>query len=121
MDTQLQEPITTKDLVEKPNLIEQDDRPRDDARSMPLFAPNEAQDFRARWEKIQIGFVDEPRTSVQHADELVASVIQRLAQVFADERNKLESGWGKGDSVSTEDLRMALRRYRSLFDRLLSV
>ena len=52
--------------------------------------------------------MDEPKTSVQHADELVASVIQRLAQVFADERNKLEDGWGKGDSVSTEDLRMAL-------------
>jgi len=120
MDTQLEEPITTKDLVERHDLVEKDGRAVE-GKSLPLFASGEAQDFRTRWEKIQIGFVDEPRTSVQHADELVASVMQRLAQVFADERSKLEDGWGKGDGVSTEDLRMALRRYRSLFDRLLSV
>src|SRR5262249_39635989 len=87
----------------------------------PLFTNEEAQGFRNRWEKTQIGFVDEPRKSVEQADELVAAVIKRLAEVFADERNKLEHEWDKGDSVSTEDLRLALRRYRSFFDRLLSV
>lgn len=87
----------------------------------PLFAATEAETFRSRWEKIQIGFVDEPKKSVEQADELVAAVIKRLAEVFADERNKLEHEWDKGDSVSTEDLRVALRRYRSFFDRLLSV
>ena len=87
----------------------------------PLFAPNDTQDFRSRWEKIQIGFVDEPRKSVEHADELVASAIKRLAEVFAGERQKLEAEWDKNDNVSTEDLRVALRRYRSFFDRLLSV
>ena len=70
---------------------------------------------------LQAGFVDEPRSSVEKADQLVASVIQKLAQVFADERSKLESNWSKGGEVSTEDLRQALRRYRSFFDRLLSV
>jgi hypothetical protein len=90
--------------------------------SVPLFAGNEAQDFRSRWEKIQIGFVDEPRAAVHQADELVASAIKRLAEVFAAERNKLEAEWDKTDNVvSTEDLRVALRRYRSFFDRLLSV
>jgi hypothetical protein len=89
--------------------------------NLPLFAQNDAQDFRTRWEKIQIGFVDEPRQAVEHADELVASVIKRLAEVFAAERQKLESEWDKTDNVSTEDLRVALRRYRSFFDRLLSV
>lgn len=88
---------------------------------MPLFASNEAQDFRSRWEKIQIGFVDEPRKSVEQADELVASAIKRLAEVFASERSKMEGEWDKTDNVSTEDLRLALRRYRSFFDRLLSV
>ncbi|SRR5258708_40036955 len=88
---------------------------------MSLFTPDEAQGFRSRWEKTQIGFVDEPRKSVEQADELVAAVIKRLAEVFADERGKLEREWGKGDNVSTEDLRVALRRYRSFFDRLLSV
>ena len=89
--------------------------------NVPLFAQNDAQDFRARWEKIQIGFVDEPRKAVEQADELVASAIKRLAEVFAAERNKLEGEWDKSDNVSTEDLRIALRRYRSFFDRLLSV
>ena len=115
MEIQVSEPLSTQDLVEK------EARSAQDAGNLPLFAASESQEFRARWEKIQIGFVDEPRTSVEHADQLVAAVIQRLTQVFADERNKLENSWGKGDSVSTEDLRMALRRYRSLFDRLLTV
>jgi hypothetical protein len=65
--------------------------------------------------------VDEPKPSVERADQLVASVILKLAQVFAEERSKLESNWSKGGEVSTEDLRQALRRYRSFFDRLLSV
>ena len=89
--------------------------------NLPLFAQNDTQDFRARWEKIQIGFVDEPPKAVQQADELVASAIKRLAEVFATERQKLEAEWDKTDNVSTEDLRVALRRYRSFFDRLLSV
>ena len=87
----------------------------------PLFAANDTQDFRSRWEKIQIGFVDEPRKAVEQADELVASAIKRLAEVFASERQKLEAEWDKNDNVSTEELRVALRRYRSFFDRLLSV
>ena len=89
--------------------------------SVPLFAQNDAQEFRTRWEKIQIGLVDEPRKAVEQADELVASAIKRLAEVFATERHKLEAEWDKTDNVSTEDLRIALRRYRSFFDRLLSV
>lgn len=89
--------------------------------NLPLFAQNDTQDFRSRWEKIQIGFVDEPRKAVEQADELVASAIKRLAEVFAAERQNLEAEWDKTDSVSTEELRVALRRYRSFFDRLLSV
>ena len=87
----------------------------------PLFAANDAQDFRSRWERIQTGFVDEPRKAVEQADELVANAIKRLAEVFAGERQKLEAEWDKNDNVSTEDLRVALRRYRSFFGRLLSV
>jgi hypothetical protein len=89
--------------------------------NLPLFEQNDTLDFRSRWEKVQIGFVDEPRKAVEQADELVASAIKRLADVFAVERLKLESEWGKTDNVSTEDLRIALRRYRSFFGRLLSV
>jgi hypothetical protein len=88
---------------------------------LTLFPENEANDFRTRWTDIQTGFVDEPRRSVEQADALVADVIKRLANSFAEERSKLEGQWGRGDDVSTEDLRIALRRYRSFFDRLLSV
>jgi hypothetical protein len=87
----------------------------------PLFSAEEAGQFRSRWDAIQVGFVDEPRRSVEQADELVASTIKRLAQVFADERTKLEQQWSRGDQVSTEDLRLALQRYRSFFGRLLSI
>lgn len=86
-----------------------------------LFAGEEAQTFRSRWEKIQIGFVDEPKVAVKQADELVADVIRRLAEVFAGERQRLEHDWDRGDDISTEDLRVALRKYRSFFDRLLAV
>jgi hypothetical protein len=93
----------------------------DEDRSTPLFAGNESDDFRHRWTDIQAGFVDEPRKAVENADALVASAIKRLAEIFAQERSTLESQWAQGNDVSTEDLRVALRRYRSFFDRLLSV
>ena len=86
-----------------------------------LFPEKEANDFRTRWTDIQTRFVDEPRRSVEQADALVAEVVKRLANSFSEERSKLEGQWGRGDDVSTEDLRVALRRYRSFFDRLLNV
>jgi hypothetical protein len=92
-----------------------------DEQAAPLFSPEEAKKFRARWDTIQGGFVDEPRRAVEQADSLVAGTMKRLAEMFADERAKLEGQWDRGDSVSTENLRLALRRYRSFFGRLLSV
>ena len=91
------------------------------AKPMPLFAESEMADFRSQWSKVQIGFVDEPRQTVAEADKLVASVMQRLAEGFANERSGLEKQWESGDNVSTEDLRLALQRYRSFFDRLLKL
>lgn len=90
-------------------------------KSTPLFPENEATTFRNRWTEIQAAFVDEPRRAVEQGDALVADVIKRVAGSFADERSKLEGQWGRGDNVSTEDLRVALQRYRAFFDRLLSV
>jgi hypothetical protein len=87
----------------------------------PLFPSGEVEGFRTRWTEVQTGFVDEPRSAVEQADGLVAEMMKRLAQVFADERGKLEEQWSRGDDISTEDLRQALRRYRSFMDRLLSV
>ena len=96
------------------------DRPDTEARAA-LFADHESQDFQGRWSDIQASFVDEPRRAVEQADSLVAEVMQRLAQVFADERSKLERQWSSGEDTDTEALRQALRRYRSFFDRLLSL
>jgi len=91
------------------------------AGSTPLFPGEELEGLRARWKEIQTAFVDEPRKAVEQADGLVASAMKRLAEVFADERSRLEQQWDRGDNVSTEALRVALQRYRSFFDRLLSV
>ena len=89
--------------------------------SEPLFPGEELQGLRTRWKEIQTAFVDEPRKAVEQADSLVASAMKRLAEVFAEERSGLEKQWDRGESVSTEDLRVALQRYRAFFDRLLSV
>jgi hypothetical protein len=87
-----------------------------------LFTPDVASGFRSRWDAIQIGFVDDPNSAVRQADELVAQVMARLAETFAKERSELEGVVGRDDGMaSTENLRMALRRYRSFFQRLLSL
>lgn len=93
----------------------------DTERREALFPGTEAQSFQGRWTEIQAGFVDEPQKSVEKADALVAEVMQRLAQVFADERSRLEQQWDRGEDTDTEALRQSLRRYRSFFDRLLSL
>ena len=87
----------------------------------PLFPPQEANDLRARWDSVQGRFVDEPRKAVEDADVLIATTMKRLAEIFAAERQKLEQQWDRGGDVSTEDLRLGLRRYRSFFTRLLKV
>jgi hypothetical protein len=89
-----------------------------DGDAAPLLADSDA--FQSRWEEIQVRFVDEPRGAVEDADALVATVMQRLAEGFAQERERLEAQWGRGEDISTEDLRVALQRYRSFFQRLLS-
>jgi hypothetical protein len=87
----------------------------------PLLENNEAEQFRAQWLKIQSRFVDDPTVSVKDADELVASIIKNITRNFADKRSSLETQWKSGDDVSTEDLRVTMKRYRSFFDRLLTL
>jgi hypothetical protein len=90
------------------------------AEATPLVPAEQAGSYRASWEGIQTSFVDEPRQAVEQADQLVAAVIKRVAEVFAEERGKLEGQWSRGDEVDTEQLRVALKRYRSFFERLLA-
>jgi len=86
-----------------------------------LFSTADIGDLRQRWGNVQAAFVDEPRWAVQEADKLVATAVDRLTEGFANRRSSLEKQWGRGEDVSTEDLRIALQRYRAFFDRLLNV
>ena len=125
MTTDLAKNDSPKQL-EEPGLVETNkpealDRTAIASESIPLFSESEMREFRSQWIKIQTCFVDEPRGTVKDADKLVAAVMQRLAEGFSNERSGLEKQWDRGDNVSTEDLRIALQRYRSFFDRLLKL
>ena len=115
--------LTTADLAASansdvlPEVVDTNaDGPKRREELAPLFSEAAAGDFRARWSVVQQGFVDDPKSAVRQGDELVAQVIKSLAETFASQRAALE-----GEQGSTEDLRLALRRYRSFFDRLLSM
>ena len=86
-----------------------------------LLPEDVVSDLRPRWADIQASFVDEPRKAVERADTLVDDAIGRLSEVFTEARSRLEQEWDRGEEVSTEDLRLALRRYRTFFDRLLDI
>ena len=113
-------PTSTAEVARNLNKRTEADGKTGDA-AATLFPDNEAENFRKRWTEIQTAFVDEPRRAVEQADALVAEVIQRLANSFSEARSTLEGQWGRGDDVSTEDLRVTLQRYRAFFDRLLNV
>jgi hypothetical protein len=123
------EQLTTADLANIANGRErkEPDQPQQqgtgsaDQSAGPLLPRDTSDQMRTRWDAIQTGFVDDPRVCVQQADELVAMAIKKLAESFAEERARLEREWSKGNDVSTEDLRQALRRYRAFFQRLLSI
>ena len=123
-------PLTTADLAGRADGAPAETRTFAEARpaeaaapaeQTPLFPTAEATGLRERWDAIQAAFVDEPRKAVEDADSLVAQAMKRLAETFAEERRRLEGHWDRGDDVSTEDLRLALQRYRSFFGRLLAV
>jgi hypothetical protein len=92
----------------------------DEAHSMPLLEEGDVRDVRTRWQDVQTRFVDDARNAVEEADSLVGEATKRIAETFAGERQSLEGQWTRGDNVSTEDLRVALTRYGSFFNRLLS-
>jgi len=88
---------------------------------VPLLKGEEIDELQSRWNSIQIEFVDEPRTSVEQADALVAEVMSRITQMFSEKRAILDEQWANQENVSTEDLRIALQSYRSFFNRLLAL
>ena len=86
-----------------------------------LFADDDLSGLRSRWDDVQAAFVDDPTECVQKADALVAEVVEHLTAGFSEARSRLEAQWARGEDASTEDLRLALRRYRAFFQRLLAV
>jgi hypothetical protein len=86
-----------------------------------LFETAELTGLRSRWNDIQAGFVDDPRKCVQSADGLVSDVVQQLTNSFSNARSNLEEQWARGENISTEDLRLALKRYREFFEKMLAI
>lgn len=110
-----------RDVRDLPVATHNHDGRSEDKQLVPLFLPNVATDFRSRWDTVQRGFVDDPKQAVREGDELVTQVMKSLADTFSSERAKLEADLGQTDQASTETLRVTLRRYRSFFERLLSL
>src|SRR6185503_17054025 len=84
-----------------------------------LLKPEESGALRSEWDAIQAMFVDDPKSAVARADELVKRVISEVEVSITRERHTLEQQWAEGSDVSTEDLRLCLQRYRGFFQRLL--
>jgi hypothetical protein len=118
------EPLTTVD--EPPTARSEPSQMETEPSSEPstersLLADNDLSGLRSRWDDVQAAFVDNPKECVQKADTLVAEVVEQLTTGFSEARSRLEAQWARGESASTEDLRVALKRYRDFFQRLLSV
>ncbi len=124
------EPVPTENTAatDTSNELRQDTLSQDTVEPTPtdssdqmLFGDRELSDFHSRWTEVQSAFVDDPRDCVQKADGLVSDVVDKLTGQFAQARSRLEEQWSRGEQVSTEDLRLALQRYRDFFERLLAV
>jgi hypothetical protein len=126
------EPGMTQEQQETPAVTRSDDEPVDRGgapdpgaptrqEDVALFDAPEQEAFWDRWSAIQTSFVDEPRRSVEEANDLVADLMNRLVSSFRDEQSRLEEQWSRGEEVTTEDLRMTLQRYRSFFGRVLKL
>jgi hypothetical protein len=113
-DRPVLEPINTDGVI-------QTTATKEDPKLAPLFTQEATTDFRSRWDLVQRSFVDNPQEAVHAGDELVARVIASLTETFSSQRSQLENELNETDQSSTENLRLALRRYRSFFDRLLAI
>jgi len=85
-----------------------------------LLREDEVDDWRSRWDSIQIGFVDEPGSSVKQADELVTEVMKQIDRRFSEKHTTLLRQWGSQEAT-TEDQRLALQSYRSFFNWLINL
>jgi hypothetical protein len=124
-ESQTEDVATEEDAESQASVMDEEDRATADAESVDgkgeLFPASERKELEQRWNDIQAGFVDQPRASVEEANALVSELMDRLVSSFTEQRDQLEAQWERGGDVTTEDLRVALMRYRSFFGRLLEV
>ena len=122
-----QSPVSQNTELERQ---EREGRERDNGRdgqqhqqedAAPLLSASQTGGLRSRWQDVQLMFVDDPKCAVERADQLVAEAIKSLAEGFAQDRRGLEQRWNNRENVSTEDLRVVIRRYRAFFERVLAV
>ena len=120
-ETRTAQPDVDRDVNESVTENRKAEVMNEDERLAPLFSADAAKEFRSRWDAVQSSFVDDPKQAVRKGDELVAQVMKSLTETFSNERSRLEGQRDQSDKASTENLRVALRRYRSFFERLLSL
>ncbi|MGW0189515.1 hypothetical protein ACWDV7_27665 [Streptomyces sp. NPDC003362] len=90
----------------------------------PLLARGEADKLAERLQHAVTGFVDGPRAAVEEADHVLEEIADRFTQAVTQRRRTLRRAWEETDeatppSSDTERLRLALKDYRELADRLL--
>jgi hypothetical protein len=85
-----------------------------------IWETDAAQGLRDRWREVQLRFVDDPRAAAQDAGSLLGEVVEALTGMLSARRQDLDS-WQTGGRGDTEEMRVVLRRYRDLFDRLLGL
>lgn len=80
-------------------------------------------EVQARWRDLQASFVDDPGEAVRRADGLVGEVVEALTSALRSRTEELRGRWkdGDGDTGDTERLRLALREYRGVLERLLAL
>jgi hypothetical protein len=86
---------------------------------VPAVFVEDVEGLRSRWQALQVGFVDDPKAAVGEAADLVGDVVERFTAALEGQRDQLRSAWSDDGAADTEHLRLALRRYRDLLDRLL--
>jgi len=115
----LNERLRTEDTQAEPIPFEsrkpQPENPQLPSPSRPV------ENFQTRWDGIQTGFIDDPRVAVRNADALIESAMKQISEGFAAKREHLKTQWDRGEQASTEDLRLALQQYRSIFSHLNSM
>ncbi|MEU1459157.1 hypothetical protein ABZ467_00445 [Streptomyces sp. NPDC005727] len=98
---------------------------KDSGSHAPLLAHEEAEKWEAQLRQTLAGFVEEPRSAVEEADRTLEEIAARFGEAVTRRRRTLRMSWQKGEEdgpghqTDTEQLRLALRDYRELADRLL--